>query len=491
MTRTKVRSAVGAEGGGGLLDLAVDLGDDRLDGAHHEGQADEDEGDPDAERGVGDLDPERREELPEGAVRGVEGGERDAGDRRRQREGEIHGRVDQAAAGEVVAHQDPGERQPEGEVEERREEARCGRRGRAPPRPGGWRGSPPSPARPMPAPLRIRAPIGTMTMSDRIASVVPKARPKPGRGDGWRKRAARIAVIGVTAACRSGRRRRRRRSAPAAPWPSRRSRRSMTRSSSGEAFDVGGFGGAHVPGAVEVPERDGLALGAVEVAEVFLGGLALLVGGDVAVDERDRRLGEDRDRGLDDVELVLAELLEREVGLVLPGEEHVADAALGEGRRRAAGAGVEDRHVGEEVVHVVADGVLVAVERAVGPGPGGEVVPARAAGGLRVGGDDLDVVARRGRPSPRSPSGSPRAPGRRWSRCRARSCAAGAICQSAGILPDLAAMASTSLASARVTTCAARPSMTARAWAPEPPCEASMVSAAWPSACQCALKASL
>ena len=37
-------------------------------------------------------------------------------------------------------------------------------------------------------------------------------------------------------------------------------------------------------------------------------------------------------------------------------------------------------------------------------------------------------------------------------------------------------MASTSLASARVTTCAARPSITARAWAPEPPCELSIVS---------------
>ena len=56
--------AAGAEGGGGLLDLAVDLVDHRLHGADHEGQADEDQRQPDAERGVGDLDPEVRGEGP-------------------------------------------------------------------------------------------------------------------------------------------------------------------------------------------------------------------------------------------------------------------------------------------------------------------------------------------------------------------------------------------------------------------------------------------
>ena len=37
--------------------------------------------------------------------------------------------------------------------------------------------------------------------------------------------------------------------------------------------------------------------------------------------------------------------LQREEGLVLPGDQHVADAALGEGGGRAARAGVEHRHV--------------------------------------------------------------------------------------------------------------------------------------------------
>ena len=47
----------------------------------------------------------------------------------------------------------------------------------------------------------------------------------------------------------------------------------------------------------------------------------------------------------DDLELVGAEFVERQEGLVLPGEQHVADAALGEGGGRAARAGVEHRDV--------------------------------------------------------------------------------------------------------------------------------------------------
>ncbi len=54
----------GAERRRGLLDLAVDLLQHRLHGAHHERQADEDQRDDDAERRVGDLDAERRERLP-------------------------------------------------------------------------------------------------------------------------------------------------------------------------------------------------------------------------------------------------------------------------------------------------------------------------------------------------------------------------------------------------------------------------------------------
>ena len=59
-TRDDGLAAVGAERGRGLLDLAVELLQHRLHGAHDEGQADEDQRDEDAERRVGDLDAERR-----------------------------------------------------------------------------------------------------------------------------------------------------------------------------------------------------------------------------------------------------------------------------------------------------------------------------------------------------------------------------------------------------------------------------------------------
>ena len=48
--------AVGAERGGGFLDLLVDLLHDRLHRPDDEGQADEDQRDDDAERRIGDLD---------------------------------------------------------------------------------------------------------------------------------------------------------------------------------------------------------------------------------------------------------------------------------------------------------------------------------------------------------------------------------------------------------------------------------------------------
>ena len=48
------------------------------------------------------------------------------------------------------------------------------------------------------------------------------------------------------------------------------------------------------------------------------------------------------------------------------------------------------------------------------------------------------------------------------------------FCQPLSVRPALA-MASMSNASASVTTSASSPSMTARAWLPEPPCEARMV----------------
>ena len=87
----------------------VELLEHRLHGAHDEGQADEDQRDDDAERRVGDLDAERREQRADPAVRRIERGQRDAGDRGRQREGQVDDGVEQAPAGKAVAHQHPGD----------------------------------------------------------------------------------------------------------------------------------------------------------------------------------------------------------------------------------------------------------------------------------------------------------------------------------------------------------------------------------------------
>src|SRR6202023_2983139 len=103
---------------------------------------------------------------------------------------------------------------------------------------------------------------------------------------------------------------------------------------------------------------------------------------------RHRRLRQHADARRDDLELALAEQVGRQHRLALPGEQHVADAALDEGDGGAARTGVEDRHLAVEAGDEVARPCLPAVapER---EAPRGEIVPARAARGLGVGGDDL------------------------------------------------------------------------------------------------------
>jgi hypothetical protein len=55
--------------------------------------------------------------------------------------------------------------------------------------------------------------------------------------------------------------------------------------------------------------------------------------------------------GRDDVELVRTQFLQRQQGFVLPGQQHVADAALDEGGGGAARARVQHRHVGKQLAH--------------------------------------------------------------------------------------------------------------------------------------------
>ena len=99
--RRMVCSAAGAERRRGFLDSRSSSSQHRLHRAHDEGQADEDQRDDDAERRVGDLDAERRAGAADPAVGGVERGQRDAGDRGRQRERQVDQRVDEAPAGKA------------------------------------------------------------------------------------------------------------------------------------------------------------------------------------------------------------------------------------------------------------------------------------------------------------------------------------------------------------------------------------------------------
>ncbi len=67
--------------------------------------------------------------------------------------------------------------------------------------------------------------------------------------------------------------------------------------------------------------------------------------------------------------------LSAEAGLVLPGEQNAADAAPGEGGGGAAGRGVEHGDPAAGRGHEVARVPPVRL----GPGPGGEAAPPRAA----------------------------------------------------------------------------------------------------------------
>ncbi len=102
----------------------ADLFENGLDGAHDEGQADEDHGDDDADGGVGDAE---RNELPDDAVGRIDRGQRDAGHCRGQGEGQIDHRIENAPAGKAVAHQNPGDQGAENDIDaggdQRRDEA--------------------------------------------------------------------------------------------------------------------------------------------------------------------------------------------------------------------------------------------------------------------------------------------------------------------------------------------------------------------------------
>src|SRR5690606_12510118 len=136
-------------------------------------------------------------------------------------------------------------------------------------------------------------------------------------------------------------------------------------------------GDLRVAGTVVVLGRQALRFIDVQVLQVALGGLACTLAVDVPVDHGHRRLGEDADRRHDDLELALAQLLDRQVGLVLPGDEHIAQAALDEGVGRTPGTRIEYRYVGEQLADELERLVLVTAVLLQGIAPGRQVVPPR------------------------------------------------------------------------------------------------------------------
>ena len=108
------------------------------------------------------------------------------------------------------------------------------------------------------------------------------------------------------------------------------------------------------------------------------------------------RLGDDGDGVLDEDRLIRDDVLELFAlllggdGLVLIGDQHVAFAA-GEGGQRLARALVQHRNVSEELAQVL-DGLFLGLALLELGAVGGHDVPAGAAGGERVRGDDLDAL---------------------------------------------------------------------------------------------------
>eukprot|EP01022_Parablepharisma_sp_SALTPOND_P004178 TRINITY_DN1187_c2_g1_i1.p1 TRINITY_DN1187_c2_g1~~TRINITY_DN1187_c2_g1_i1.p1 ORF type:complete len:554 (-),score=206.99 TRINITY_DN1187_c2_g1_i1:2173-3834(-) len=110
--------AAGAEAGGSFFELALGLFQHRLHGTHHEGQADEGQRHQHAQGREGDLDAQGREQLAQPAVLRIQRGQRDAGHRRGQSKRQVHQGIDDALAGEAVAHQHPGHDAAEDDIEE-------------------------------------------------------------------------------------------------------------------------------------------------------------------------------------------------------------------------------------------------------------------------------------------------------------------------------------------------------------------------------------
>ena len=85
----------------------IEIDQHRLHRPHHEGNADEDHRDEDADRRERDLDAEFGQRRAEPALLREQLRQRDAGDRGRQRKGNIDDGVEQPPARKAITHQRP------------------------------------------------------------------------------------------------------------------------------------------------------------------------------------------------------------------------------------------------------------------------------------------------------------------------------------------------------------------------------------------------
>src|SRR5439155_13726433 len=108
-------------------------------------------------------------------------------------------------------------------------------------------------------------------------------------------------------------------------------------------------------------------------------------------DQRDRRFGKDAARRPDDLETVLWHLANREQGIILPGDQDIAEPASNKADGRATRARIEHRHLPIEASYEFTRPALVAAAGVKRVGPSREVVPPRAPRGFRIGGNDFDA----------------------------------------------------------------------------------------------------
>ncbi len=206
----------------------------------------------------------------------------------------------------------------------------------------------------------------------------------------------------------------------------------------GKAGDVGGVGLFRRHRAIIVPGDQPLTGRRIKIVEIGPCHLQRAVLRRIALDQGDRRLGQDGDGGDDDLELVGAEFVDGQERLVLPGQQNVADAAPHEGRGRTARPGVEDRYIAEDGSHEIARLGLVAAPGLERVSPGRQIVqraPPEVFGlGVMT---CIPGLARSGQSW--MPLGLPLCTRKTRSRYRARCCAAGGTAvgrNQAGLLGD-------------------------------------------------------